>query len=1104
VGIVSKFQIAIYVFALVIINAVSPVGAAGQKQSLINYEKDGDYIAQFELYLRTYKIEVTKTGSNLVAYVHFRRYRKCDEISLRNDNSFKSYCFQYLLQGTLQEASLSGDFGSEEISFIPINMYEKYLENKGSDSSLSTKDYTESLMKNSDFVSQPESKLTAPSSSSIKKEPNLGAINYSEDGTYFANDLVSADRTMLLEIEKTGGSIKIYGTRQMTSGSRQFNCENTNLNNDNEFVSYCTDWYYRTSLHGSLKEAIFDNRLGSGEPITFIPKAHYDKYLVEQKSNSDLTTREYAERVEATFEKRQLAQKTKTLKPTTRELDVDSSATHILAVQNYTPSNAPDGDYLGVYVSEQGVEWKVQIEKTGDNLNVSVEYKNCMACGRYSEKFAYCNDASLGSGGNFESGCTITSRARRTHFVVGNLKNAQLKSDFYQSAALDAASGTPHFEFVYGDLLNSFLQKSSTNSQLQTSTFMEARRNEAAATATAKVEHDRKAKSEQKANAEKTNREAEIVAEAERVRLNKKAKIAAEAERKIKSVSDGKALENIIGREGRKQIQFALKAEGYLTGSADGVFGNSSREAIRQFQSKNGSFVSGYLSASDTEALKNIAENSKEFIAAEKKRKEKALADAKKTNETKAAAAAEKKRKKEIARKATEKKKDQQARKAKLAAEEQKRKDDGKRKIAAMKAEEKAENEKLFLQNDGIAKTHIEGTSKFVKINPTHSSLIDLVSSITSLRAALKVGSGKTLLTSISQHEELIKSVKGFSEFAKMQDAAKRQEVLSAITQLENKLVDLGTFLSTFVADNISDEIEVVSKVVPLLKSLKRDRSDFKPDQYRKKISEIELVVRENEPLHRSFQKFKSEIKAKHDVAEKKRIEEVQDREDAQKKIASQEEEKKFQARFAKLKSKISKKQAEKNEKDQKVARRKMVARLLEKQKLIKFSGKVVFAVSSAEDEIKISRDEDDSGKLTGFDVLAGCRYTFLVKNLTKYDIKVFGFSVGQEGLGKTVPVQMNMQIPAGENYKGVNKHEQIRFASWTRFDQKEEPSAKQQKEMLDKLGCNAQKGTIFLEYGSAKNFMKFPRKARFKDRSITKFIAADESAAVPIRFHEK
>jgi peptidoglycan hydrolase-like protein with peptidoglycan-binding domain len=931
VGILSKFQIAIYVFALAIVNAVSPVGAAEQKQSLINYEKDGEYIAQFEQYVRTYKIEVTKTGNNLVAYVHFRRYRKCDEISLENGGTFKTYCGGYFLKGNLENASLSGDFGSEEISFIPMSMYEKYLENKESISTLSTKDYAESLQKSSEVASSPEpKKVAAPASDLVDYKLQSSAIDYSRDGSYFANDVVNGDTTMLLEIEKTGDSIKIYGTRQIRSASRPFSCEATNLKSDNEFASYCTVRNQRMQLRGNLKNAIFDAGQytgGSGEPITFIPKKHYEKFLVKQKSNTDLTTREYAENLKSAFAKMQLAQ-------------------------------------------------KLRAEKE--------------------------------------------------------------------------------------------------------------------AAATAKAEQDRKAKAEQDAAAEK-----------ERARSEKEAKIAAEEERKRRSVSDGKALESLIGKEGRKQVQFALKAEGYLTGNVDGVFGNSSREAIRQFQSKSGSFVSGYLSASDAGALKNIAENSKEFIAAEKKRKEKALADAKKANEAKVAAAAEKKRKRELARKATEKKKDQQARKARMAAKKQAEKDDKKRQIAAKKAEKKAENEKLFLQNEGIATRHIEVGSKFVKVNPTHSSLIDLVTSITSLRTALKTKSGETLLASVSQHEELIKSVKDFSEFVNKQDAAKQQEIQNVVTQLESRLVNLGTFLSTFVADNISDEIEVVSKVVPLLKSLKRDRSDFKPDQYRKKISEIELVVRENEPLHRSFQKFKSEMKAKHDVAEKKRIEEVQDREDAKRQIASQEEEKEFQARFAKLKSKISKKQAEKNEKDRKVARRKMVARLLEKQKLIKFSGKVVFAVSSAEDEIKISPDEDESGKLTGFDVLAGCRYTFLVKNLTKYNIKVFGFSVGRESIGKTAPVQMNTHIPAGESYKGVSKHEQVRFASWTKLDQKEEPSVKQQKEILDKLGCNAQKGTIFLEYSSAKNFMKFPRKARFKDRSIVKFVAADESAAVPIRFHK-
>ena len=60
-----------------------------------------------------------------------------------------------------------------------------------------------------------------------------------------------------------------------------------------------------------------------------------------------------------------------------------------------------------------------------------------------------------------------------------------------------------------------------------------------------------------------------------------------------------------VDRAARRQIQQGLRAEGFDSGGADGVFGPRTRAAIRSWQSSRGTGPTGYLDGPAVEALRS-------------------------------------------------------------------------------------------------------------------------------------------------------------------------------------------------------------------------------------------------------------------------------------------------------------------------------------------------------------------------------------------------------------------------------------------------------------------------------------------------------------------
>ena len=81
-----------------------------------------------------------------------------------------------------------------------------------------------------------------------------------------------------------------------------------------------------------------------------------------------------------------------------------------------------------------------------------------------------------------------------------------------------------------------------------------------------------------------------------------------------------------LGRGARRMVQAGLASLGYEPGPADGLFGVTTREAIRRYQGEKGFAQTGYLRAEESQALVALGEESSQALAQarERERREKA------------------------------------------------------------------------------------------------------------------------------------------------------------------------------------------------------------------------------------------------------------------------------------------------------------------------------------------------------------------------------------------------------------------------------------------------------------------------------------------------
>jgi len=302
-----------------------------------------------------------------------------------------------------------------------------------------------------------------------------------------------------------------------------------------------------------------------------------------------------------------------------------------------------------------------------------------------------------------------------------------------------------------------------------------------------------------------------------------------------------------------------------------------------------------------------------------------------------------------------------------------------------------------------------------------------------------------------------------------------------------------------------------------LFGALQRDKLqvEFSPRWY--DAANVEAKQKKKEEAARlaaeAEQKRKVESERLVTEAEKKRKEEVA-------RLAAEAKQKKKEeaVRLATEAEKKKKQEAIRLAAEAELKRKEEVARLAveveqkkkkeaERKKRAELKGRMVFSIAAADNIFTWVPELDANGNLLGSDTLVGCTYTFSASNLSNYSIKLLGYSVSTDhkmvgSLLKRKPVvQFNRELDPGETYVGSKKIEKARLAVWTGSGGKVEPEPMSKQKLLSKYGCDAQKGTVVLNYSNMKSFVKFHRRARVSETSFQNKIAVWNDKELSLKF---
>jgi len=136
------------------------------------------------------------------------------------------------------------------------------------------------------------------------------------------------------------------------------------------------------------------------------------------------------------------------------------------------------------------------------------------------------------------------------------------------------------------------------------------------------------------------------------------------------AIVEGRAIEHLLGAEGKSMVQIGLTMKGLFSGEINGKFETATRDALKVYQRDNGYTVTGYLSVDGAVELMELGVKSKLLVAAEAER---IKADAaRKAEEARVAAEAAEKERLEAAQLAAEATRKRKAEEARVAAARQK------------------------------------------------------------------------------------------------------------------------------------------------------------------------------------------------------------------------------------------------------------------------------------------------------------------------------------------------------------------------------------------------------------------------------------------------
>ena len=332
---------------------------------------------------------------------------------------------------------------------------------------------------------------------------------------------------------------------------------------------------------------------------------------------------------------------------------------------------------------------------------------------------------------------------------------------------------------------------------------------------------------------------------------------------------------------------------------------------------------------------KKEQEEKKRKLLAERKRKEE-IARQKELARKKLIAERKKKEQEEIKRKhlAERKKKEREEKKRKLLAERKRKKEIARKKLLAERRKKAAEKKKkllakrkriqrlqlkLFPPLSSQANELSNDIQLFLRKNPETPYLLEIATFVGKVKESQKKKEVLRLKKRLDSLRKLLPKVKGYVAFEAKIQKARTISKLKLLTKKVKSGKDLRSFLKSFIAKNMLNDLETVQKILPVLKKLDASLKSPKLDELNKLIPKIQYFILKNSSLRKEVVK----LRKKKELARKKALEAKR------KRIL---EEKRIKALEAKRKRILE----EKRKKALEAKRKKALAEKLKKEKLAK------------------------------------------------------------------------------------------------------------------------------------------------------------------------
>ena len=168
--------------------------------------------------------------------------------------------------------------------------------------------------------------------------------------------------------------------------------------------------------------------------------------------------------------------------------------------------------------------------------------------------------------------------------------------------------------------------------------------------------------------------------------------------------------------------------------------------------------------------------------------------------------------------------------------------------------------------------------------------------------------------------------------------------------------------------------------------------------------------------------------------------------------------------------------------------------------------GKVIFSITNAVDNVSWYEEKDDMDEFLYWRVFGGCKYHLTVENRTAHKIRVENFrlrsSLTRIYVGYSALIQFKKVVEPGASYTaGDNMGFDIGQIYARANDQsKEVPTEERKNELVEKFGCKAQSGSIYLSAAMYPKFLTFSADAGIAKSAIKNFVKGSQNGIFPLK----